>query len=97
LGRYRDTKISAEYRNRIPLPCNRHAAAAAVATPGVMSATFLTLLLALSSTGDYEARCYADDGVSMLTLLATAPFVVNTQPVATLAQGGQALPRGFST
>ncbi len=50
-------------------------------TPGVTSATLS--LLAPSATGNYEARFYADNGVSTLTLLATAPFVVNSQSVAT--------------
>jgi hypothetical protein len=40
-------------------------------------------LLAPTATGNYEARFYADDGVSTLTLLAKAPFVVNSQGVAT--------------
>jgi hypothetical protein len=52
-----------------------------VGTPGVTSATLS--LLAPSATGGYEARFYADDGVSTLTLLAKAPFVVNSQGVAT--------------
>ena len=52
-----------------------------VGTPGVTSATLS--LLAPSATGDYEARFYADDGISTLTLLATAPFVVSSQGVAT--------------
>jgi hypothetical protein len=45
-------------------------------TPGVTSASLS--LLAPSAAGHYEARFYADDGVSTLTLLATAPFVVNS-------------------
>ena len=52
-----------------------------VGTPGVTSATLS--LLAPSAAGDYEARFYADDGVSTVTLLATAPFVVSSQGVAT--------------
>jgi hypothetical protein len=52
-----------------------------VGTPGVISATLS--LLAPSATGHYEARFYADDGASTLTLLATAPFVVSSQGVAT--------------
>ena len=52
-----------------------------VGTPGVTSATLS--LLAPSATGNYEARFYADDGASTLTLLATAPFVVSSQGVAT--------------
>ncbi len=52
-----------------------------VGTPGVTSATLS--LLAPSATGDYEARFYADDGVSTATLLATAPFVVSSQDAAT--------------
>jgi hypothetical protein len=62
-----------------------------VGTPGVTSATLS--LLAPSVTGDYEARFYADDGVSTLTLLATAPFVVEATPTAiTLSPASPTIP-----
>jgi hypothetical protein len=40
-------------------------------------------LLAPSATGNYEARFYADNGATTATLIAKAPFVVNSQAVAT--------------
>jgi hypothetical protein len=52
-----------------------------VGTPGVTSATLS--FVAPSATGNYEARFYADNGTTTLTLLATAPFVVISQGVAT--------------
>jgi hypothetical protein len=52
-----------------------------VGTPGITSATLS--LLAPSATGNYEARFYADNGATAATLIATAPFVVNNQGVAT--------------
>jgi hypothetical protein len=52
-----------------------------VGTPGVTSATLS--LLAPSAPGNYEARFYADNGTTTATLIATAPFVVNSQGVAT--------------
>src|SRR5580704_10558225 len=52
-----------------------------VGTPGVTSATLS--LLAPSATGNYEARFYADNGATTATLIAKAPFVVNSQAVAT--------------
>jgi hypothetical protein len=52
-----------------------------VGTPGVTSATLS--LLAPSATGNYEARFYADNGATTATLIAKAPFVVNSQGVAT--------------
>jgi hypothetical protein len=50
-------------------------------TPGVTSATLS--LPAPSATGNYQARFYADNGTTTATLIATAPFVVNSQGVAT--------------
>jgi hypothetical protein len=47
-----------------------------VGTPGVTSATLS--LLAPSATGNYEARFYADNGATTATLIAKAPFVVNS-------------------
>jgi hypothetical protein len=62
-----------------------------VGTPGVTSATLS--LLAPSATGDYEARFYADDGVSTLSLLATAPFVVVATPTTiTLSPANPTIP-----
>jgi hypothetical protein len=52
-----------------------------VGTPSVTSATLS--LLAPSATGNYEARFYADNGATTATLIAKAPFVVNSQGVAT--------------
>jgi hypothetical protein len=62
-----------------------------VGTPGVTSATLS--LLAPSATGGYEARFYADDGVSTLSLLATAPFVVVAIPTTiTLSPANPTIP-----
>ena len=52
-----------------------------VGTPGVTSATLS--LLAPSATGAYESRFYADNGTTTATLIATAPFVVSSDGVAT--------------
>jgi hypothetical protein len=52
-----------------------------VGTQGVSSAVLS--LPAPSSNGNYEARLYADNGTTTATLIATAPFVVNSQVVAT--------------
>jgi hypothetical protein len=53
----------------------------AVGAQGVSSA--ILSLPAPSSNGNYEARFYADNGTTTATLIATAPFVVNSQGVAT--------------
>ena len=50
-------------------------------TQGVSSATLS--LAAPSTNGSYEARFYADNGATTATLIAKAPFVVNSQGVAT--------------
>jgi hypothetical protein len=48
---------------------------------GVSSA--ILSLPAPSTIGNYEARLYADNGTTTATLIATAPFVVNSQGAAT--------------
>jgi hypothetical protein len=52
-----------------------------IASQGVSSA--ILSLPAPSTSGNYEARFYADNGTTTATLIATAPFVVNSQGVAT--------------
>jgi hypothetical protein len=52
-----------------------------VGAQGVSSA--ILSLPAPGSNGNYEARFYADNGTTTATLIATAPFVVNSQGVAT--------------
>jgi hypothetical protein len=52
-----------------------------IGSQGVSSA--ILSLPAPSTSGNYEARFYADNGTTTATLIAAAPFVVNSQGVAT--------------
>ncbi len=76
-----NARQSDEHRNRLCLSCNRHGAAAA----RWYSRCFFgsPVSSAPSSNGNYEARFYADNGTTTATLIATAPFVVNSEVAAT--------------
>jgi hypothetical protein len=52
-----------------------------IGSQGVSSA--ILSLPAPSTSGNYEARFYADNGTTTAALIAAAPFVVNSQGVAT--------------